>query len=45
MKFNYRDFVDRKLSINSYMWPRNIDPFEFIETIIKSGIKKYWFTY
>ena len=21
------------------MWPRNIDPFEFIETIIKSGIK------
>lgn len=39
MKFNYRDFVDRKLSINSYMWPRNIDPFEFIETIIKSGIK------
>jgi hypothetical protein len=39
MKFNYRDFVDRKLSINSYMWPKNIDPFEFIEAIIKSGIK------
>lgn len=39
MKFNYRDFVDRKLSINSYMWPKNIDPFEFIETIVKSGIK------
>ena len=39
MKFNYRDFLDSKLSINSYMWPRNIDPFEFIETIIKSGIK------
>ena len=39
MKFNYRDFLDSKLSINSYMWPRNIDPFEFIETVIKSGIK------
>ena len=39
MKLNYRDAVDSKLSINSYMWPRNIDPFEFIETIIKSGIK------
>ena len=21
------------------MWPKNIDPFEFIEAIIKSGIK------
>ena len=39
MKFNYRDFLDSKLSINSYMWPKNIDPFEFIETIVKSGIK------
>ena len=39
MKLNYRDAVDSKLSINSYMWPRNIDPFEFIEIIIKSGIK------
>ena len=39
MKFNYRDFLDSKLSINSYMWPKNIDPFEFIETIVKFGIK------
>ena len=39
MKLNYRDIIDNKLSINTYMWPNNINPFQFIETLAKSGIK------
>jgi sugar phosphate isomerase/epimerase len=39
MKLNYRDIIDNKLSINTYMWPNNINPFQFIEILAKSGIK------
>ena len=39
MNYNYKEFLDNKLSVNSYLWPNNINPYEFIETIIKSGIK------
>jgi hypothetical protein len=39
MKIDYKDLLDKRLSINSYMWPNDIRPFEFIETIVKSGIK------
>jgi len=39
MKLDYKDLLDKKLSINSYMWPKEIKPLEFIETIVKSGIK------
>ena len=39
MKIDYKDLLNKKLSINSYMWPNDIKPFEFIETIVKSGIK------
>ena len=39
MNHNYKEILDNKLSVNSYLWPNNINPYEFIETIIKSGIK------
>ena len=39
MKSNIRDALENRLSINSYLWPKNIDPYEFIETILKVGIK------
>ncbi|MDC1194686.1 hypothetical protein N8081_01935 [Pseudomonadota bacterium] len=39
MNYNYKEVLDNKLSVNSYLWPNNINPYEFIETIIKSGIK------
>ena len=39
MNYNYKEILDNKLSVNSYLWPNNINPYEFIETIIKSGIK------
>ena len=39
MKIDYKDLLDKKLSINSYMWPNEIKPYEFIETIVKSGRK------
>jgi len=39
MKIDYKDLLDKKLSINSYMWPNDIRPSEFIETIVKSEIK------
>jgi len=39
MKSNIRDALENRLSINSYLWPKNIDPFEFIEAVLKSGIK------
>ena len=39
MKSNIRDALEKRLSINSYLWPKNIDPFEFIEAVLKAGIK------
>ena len=39
MTFNYKEVLDNKLSVNSYLWPNHLDPYEFIETIIKSQIK------
>ena len=39
MKTNLKEILDNRLSINSYLWPKNIDPYEFIETILKAGIK------
>jgi hypothetical protein len=38
MKHNYKDILDNKLSINSYIWPNHKKPFEFIETILKAEI-------
>ena len=38
MKRNYKDILDNKLSINSYIWPNDKKPFEFIETILKAEI-------
>lgn len=38
MKRNYKDILDNKLSINSYLWPNHKKPFEFIETILKAEI-------
>jgi hypothetical protein len=38
MKRNYKDILDSKLSINSYIWPNHKKPFEFIETILKAEI-------
>ena len=38
MKRNYKDILDNKLSINSYIWPNHKKPFEFIETILKAEI-------
>ena len=39
MKINYKEFLDNNLSINSYLWPNDRSPFEFIETIAKARIK------
>ena len=39
MKINYKELLDNKLSVNSYLWPNDRNPFEFIELIIKSRIK------
>ena len=39
MNYDYKEILDNKLSVNSYLWPNNINPYEFIEIIIKSGIK------
>ena len=39
MKTNFKEILENKLSINSYLWPKNIDPYEFIESILKAGIK------
>ena len=39
MKHNYKELLDNNLSVNSYLWPNDRNPFEFIELIIKSRIK------
>ena len=39
MKQNYNEILDNNLSINSYLWPIDRSPFEFIETIAKARIK------
>ena len=39
MKSNIRDALEARLSVNSYLWPKNTDPYEFIEAILKAGIK------
>ena len=39
MKSNILDALENRLSVNSYLWPKNIDPYEFIEAILKAGIK------
>ncbi len=39
MKTNFKDLLDNRLSINSYLWPKYIDTYEFIEAILKAGIK------
>ena len=39
MKTNFKEILENRLSINSYLWPKNIDPYEFIEAILKAGIK------
>ena len=39
MKPNYNELLDNNLSINSYLWPNDRSPFEFIETIAKARIK------
>ena len=39
MKQNYNEILDNNLSINSYLWPNDRSPFEFIETIAKARIK------
>lgn len=38
MKRNYKDILDNKLSISSYIWPNDKKPFEFIETVLKAEI-------
>ena len=38
MKQNYNEILDNNLSINSYLWPNDRSPFEFIETIAKARI-------
>lgn len=40
MKPNIREILENRLSINSYLWPTDINPYEFIEAILKAGIKK-----
>ena len=40
MKPNIKEILENKLSINSYLWPTDINPYEFIEAILKAGIKK-----
>lgn len=39
MKSNIRDALETRLSVNSYLWPKNTDPYEFIEAILKAGIQ------
>ena len=39
MKHNYIESLDNNLSVNSYLWPNDRNPFEFIETVVKSRIK------
>ena len=39
MKSNILDALESRLSVNSYLWPKNTDPYEFIEAILKAGIK------
>ena len=39
MKSNIRDALEARLSVNSYLWPKNTDPYEFIEAILKAGIQ------
>ena len=38
MKLDYKQILDNKLSINSYLWPKEFDPHEFIKNIVKSKI-------
>ena len=38
MKLDYKQILDNKLSINSYLWPKELAPYKFIETIVKSKI-------
>ena len=38
MNYDYKEMLDNKLSVNSYLWPNNINPYEFIEIVIGSGI-------
>ena len=40
MKPNIKEILENRLSINSYLWPTDINPYEFIEAILKAGIKK-----
>lgn len=39
MILTYKEILDKKLSINSYLWPNEFDPYEFIKTIVKAEIK------
>ena len=39
MKLDYKQILDNKLSINSYLWPKELSPYEFIKNIVKSKIK------
>ncbi len=36
---NYKNLLDQKLSVNSYLWAHNLDPYDFLDTIKISGIK------
>ena len=38
MKLDYKQILDNKLSINSYLWPKELAPYKFIELIVKSKI-------
>ena len=38
MKLDYKQILDNKLSINSYLWPKELAPYKFIESIVKSKI-------
>ena len=40
MKPNIKEILENRLSINSYLWPTDINPYEFIESILKASIKK-----
>ena len=39
MKLDYKQILDNNLSINSYLWPKELSPYEFIKNIVKSKIK------
>lgn len=39
MILTYKEILDKKLSVNSYLWPNEFDPYEFIKTIVKAEIK------